>query len=354
MSREFYMDLADQGLAMPLAVDLLVHSLSTEEKVMEDAREMSRIMLAAAETFKTPLAVAPMDLRVEKAALGELIGIPEGERATYHLGEPLGEAKTKQLLEKLRNRPISDRMKITIDALAATNSNSVPVGMVIGPFSLLTKTIEDAITAVYLCGQDFEPDEEESVALVQELMPVLTELVRGYAEAQVKAGAKAIIMCEPAANKVYISPNLMEDGSDIFERMVLKPCREIADTITSSGADLIFHDCGELTPEMIRGIGSLQPSMLSLGSCVDLPTAAPEVPKDVVLFGNVPSKYFPLDAEMPIEKVREKCEDLRTRMGATGHPFILASECDILSVSGKEDLIRAKSDVIASYSKYRG
>jgi hypothetical protein len=43
-----------------------------------------------------------------------------------------------------------------------------------------------------------------------------------------------------------------------------------------------------------------------------------------------------------VEDVRRLAADLIQRMRATGHPFILGSECDVLSVPGAEATIKAK------------
>ena len=48
---------------------------------------------------------------------------------------------------------------------------------------------------------------------------------------------------------------------------------------------------------------------------------------------------------MPPSKVVEMSRELHSKMRAAGHPFILGSECDVLSVTGKEDLIRRKVDL---------
>ncbi|MDD5260377.1 MAG: hypothetical protein PHD76_00870 [Methylacidiphilales bacterium] len=43
-----------------------------------------------------------------------------------------------------------------------------------------------------------------------------------------------------------------------------------------------------------------------------------------------------------IKQVSELGREIATRMRATRHPFILGSECDVLSVPGSEQTIRAK------------
>jgi uroporphyrinogen-III decarboxylase len=352
MSRQTFHDFARRGLAMPLAVDLLVHLESTPEKVDANPAEMARIMIRAAEVFDTPLAVAPMDLRVEKAALAEWLGIPAAEHETFHLSQPLSFEQIEALRNHFGDGELTARMRVTAEALgiAAKRSALIPTGMAIGPFSLVTKIMEDVITAVFMVGAETDPDEDESVALALQLIELTTGLVEAYVRAQIAGGAKAIIICEPAANKVYFSPKQIAEGSNVFERMVIEPNRRIVKAIEEAGADLILHDCGELTPEMIADLAGLHPVVLSLGSCVDIVEATRHVPRDVVLFGTVPSKFVPREDEMPVEKVRAICASLRDRMEATGHPFILGSECDVLCVHGHERGIMAKAREIAECS----
>ncbi|MGB9604439.1 MAG: uroporphyrinogen decarboxylase family protein, partial [Bryobacteraceae bacterium] len=172
----------------------------------------------------------------------------------------------------------------------------------------------------------------------------LAELaVARSAAAQIRAGARALLVCEPAANVVYLSPRQMAAGSPIFERFVIEPHLRLERRLEAQGVDLIFHDCGELTLEMVQQIaGRLRPAMLSLGSAVKLWEAAAIVPKDVVLYGNMPTKSFYSDGAMPVERVIELARELHRRMRETGHPHILGSECDVLDVPEAREAIRRK------------
>lgn len=89
----------------------------------------------------------------------------------------------------------------------------------------------------------------------------------------------------------YLSPRQLRGGSDIFERFVLEPNRELRLLLELGGVDLIFHICGELMADMVRQFAAeLRPAMLSLGSSRKLWEDAAVVPKDIVLFGNLPTK----------------------------------------------------------------
>jgi hypothetical protein len=81
---------------------------------------------------------------------------------------------------------------------------------------------------------------------------------------------------------------------------------------------------------------------MSLGASRKLYEDCRYVPQTTVLYGNLPSKQFYSDQLCPVAKVREMAKDLQAKMASTGHPFILGSECDILSVPGCERKIMDK------------
>jgi uroporphyrinogen-III decarboxylase len=211
--------------------------------------------------------------------------------------------------------------------------------MSIGPFSLMTKLIADPITPVFLAASGATADEDEEVALIEGALAQAERIIRLYLQAQIEAGAKGIIVCEPAANKVYFSPKQLEQGYEIFDRYVIEPNRRIRSLLAEHDVDLIFHDCGELTDEMVRRFGTLDPAMLSLGCSRKLWEDARLVPETTVLFGNLPSKHFYSDTAVTTEKVTELATELIQKMAKTGHPFILGSECDVLSVPKCEAVI---------------
>jgi hypothetical protein len=85
--------------------------------------------------------------------------------------------------------------------------------------------------------------------------------------------------------------------------------------------------------------------MLSLGSSRRLWEDAALVPKQTVLFGNLPSKRFYAD-DLTCAMVRQQAGELCERMKAAHHPFILGSECDVLSVPGREEAIQSKVEAM--------
>ena len=169
---------------------------------------------------------------------------------------------------------------------------------------------------------------------------------------QIEAGAKAIIMCEPAANTTYISPKQLNKGSDVFERCVMDYLVEIKALLDSHQVDLILHDCGELTNYMLEQFAKVAPVVLSLGSSRKLWEDALIIPKSIVLYGNLPSKHFYSDKVITKAQVIEKSQELVKKMSDVGHPFILGTECDVLSVPGSTITIHEKVNAMVNCGCY--
>lgn len=337
MNRNFYLDLAAAGLRMPVATHLILHEQPDAAEVVFDGRKLGRVLEETARRYRTPLAIPLMDLTLEKSALLTEWKVPVDKIDSFHFDEPpVGNRAFK----------LTPRMIAVGDALryVANETKLIPVGMAIGPFSLMTKLIADPITPVFLAGTGATAEEEPEVATIEAVLKLALEIILCYVQSQIDAGAKAIFICEPAANKVYFSPLQLEESYDVFERLVMEPNRKIKALLDQHGVDLIFHDCGELTDEMVRLFGTLDPALLSLGSSRKLWEDAALLPKTTVLYGNLPSKHFYSDTQLSVLKVKTMAEDLLEKMSATGHPFILGSECDILSVPNCEATIRSKVD----------
>jgi uroporphyrinogen-III decarboxylase len=218
--------------------------------------------------------------------------------------------------------------------------------MCIGPFSLTTKLMADPITPVCMAGAGLGAEDDEGVALLEACLELSLACVLAQVERALDAGARAVFVAEPAANQIYFSPLQLAGGSDVFERCVMEPNRRIAELLAARDADLLFHCCGEITDVMLEAFGSLHPSLLSLGSSRRLWEDAVRVPKDTVLYGNLPSKLFYSDETMPLARVVQDATTLAARMAAGGHPFILGTECDTLHVPEHAATIRAKVDCL--------
>lgn len=343
MSRRFFLDLAASGRRVPIATHLVLHEQADPDAILVNGRRLASVMSETARRFDSPLALPIMDLTLEKELMLSLLGLGGDERAKYHFeGRPSPEAVA--LLSKRIDVASLPRIAANLEALSiiARSGELMPVGMSIGPFSLLSKLVSDPITGIYMAGAGTRADDDESVAQLVELLALAERVIADSCEAQVAAGAKAIFVCEPAANTVYFSPKQMREGSSVFEDFVIAPNLRLKKVLDSVGADLVFHDCGELSPEMIRAFARLDPVMMSFGSPVKLWEAAELLPKDIVIYGNLPTKKFYSDIDIPLDRVGAMADDIAQRMRDTGHPYVIGSECDVLSMPGYEKAIMAK------------
>jgi uroporphyrinogen-III decarboxylase len=354
MDRQAFLRLAATGHAMPIGADLVLAERPDREQILLDGARLGGVLVEAARRYETPLAVALMDLTVEKHELLALLGLVSSasEADTFHFSAAPDPAMVQTLQQRL-SLPPQPRMKANCDALrhVATQSDRVPVGMAIGPFSLTTKLLSDPITAVYLVGEGTTAEEDPEVAALLTCLELSTQIVLRAVRLQAEAGAKAIVICEPAANVVYLSPKQLAQSMELFETVVMKNLRRVKQELTRSGVELIFHDCGELTDDLVRAFATLEPVVMSLGSSRSLPHDATLVPANVVLYGNLPTKKFFSDSDLPIEEVEKRSRELVSAMKRCNHPFILGSECDVLSVPGAHETIVAKVNRMQQVAK---
>lgn len=349
MHRSYYLDLAESGLSMPVGADLLLQEHSDAEEILLDGQRLGRILKGTARRFNTPLAVPYMDLELEKTALLEMISIPADDMQKYHF-TATPTAETFETVENKLKEKSNPAMQAQIGALSyiANETDLLPIGMSIGPFSLMTKLVADPITPVCMAGMGMTGQDDEEIELVEQVLELGMRVIIHNITDQIAAGAKAIFIAEPAANKVYFSPNQIEDGSDIFERYVIKYNKRIKSLLDANGVDLIFHCCGELTDYMVKQFAGLDPAILSLGSSRKLWEDASLIPKTIVLYGNLPSKKFYSDELISVEQVIVRGCELIEKMRLAGHPFILGSECDVLSVPGCHETIVKKAEAIST------
>jgi uroporphyrinogen-III decarboxylase len=351
ISRQFYFDLAASGHRMPIGTDLVLHEKDDPAAIKLDGVALGRVVEESAKRYRTPLAIPLMDLTVEKEAMLGILGIPPAEIATHHFHS----APTKDMFDAINSglrKSLTPRMSANNECIGyiAKNTSLIPCGMSIGPFSLMTKLIADPISAVYMAGMGVTGDEEREVKAIEMALELSLRVVLRTISSQIEAGAKMMIICEPAANVVYLSPKQLKKGSDIFERFVMAPNRQIKALLDEFEVDLFLHDCGELTNEMVSTLASLDPVILSLGGSRILWEDSALVPSDVVLYGNLPTKKF-FSADMSVADVVRMTNELADRMSADGHPFILGSECDVLSVPGSHEAIVEKVAAFTQFTK---
>ncbi len=343
MNRQNFIELAQNDVRVPIGVDMILHQYPDVDAILDSGERMGKVLLEAANFYKSPIVMPHMDLMLEKDHLLSLFDIPAADRPAYHFHESPSAAQVAEFKTRVKG-PLGRRMEARNDAIryVAANSKLLPMGISIGPFSLMTKLLADPITPIFLHGSGITAEEDPEVKAVEVCLDLALAVVLRAIESQLDAGARTIIIAEPAANSVYLSPNQIADGADIYDRFVLAPNKIIRQLIADRGASLIFHDCGSLTPAMISKLNTLHPEVFSFGSPVLLWEAADLVSKDTVLYGNLPSKRFMSDSLITVEEVKEMSRYLAAQMKAKNHPFMLGTECDVLCVHDCKDVIASK------------
>jgi uroporphyrinogen-III decarboxylase len=343
MVRKLLLDLAARGARFPIGTDLVIKSKSDHEAMVHDGERLGGVIAETARRYATPLAIPLMDLTLEKAALLGTLGVREAEAATYHFSECPSAETVARASEGLAGS-LDLRTRAAADAVRYVRKHTdlVAMGMCIGPFSLTTKLLADPITPVFIAGSGVTAAEDPDVAAVEACLAMAEKVIERSIRAQLEAGARAVMIAEPAANIAYISPKQMDADGAIWDRYVMGPNRRIQKQIADAGAELVFHCCGELTESMVGKFGELHPAMLSLGSSRKLWEDARRVASDIVLYGNLPTKRFYSDQNISVAEVEKLTRAMVQLLRATNHPFIVGSECDVLSVPGCEAIIERK------------
>lgn len=348
MDRDFYLHLARSGARFPIATHLVLHQKEDPDAILFDGARMAQVMSETARRFGSILAFSVMDLSIEKELMVRAMGIATDEVPSYHFEQPPSPEQLRRL--EVAEAQAHPRLAADCEALRAISAAGglVPVGMCIGPFSLLTKLLRDPIIPIFLAGSGLGPDDAEEVALLGSLLPLCETVVASSCRAQIHAGAKAIMVCEPAANLVFFSPNQLEEGSSVFDDFVIRPNLRLKELLNRHGVDLLFHDCGELTTGMVSSFSALDPAIISLGSSVDLGEMEPFIPMSTVIYGNLPTKKFYSDEDVPMDALPDMVGEIESLLGPSGHPFIVGSECDVLSMPGYEKIIMEKVETFCS------
>jgi hypothetical protein len=333
---------------MPIGADLVLHEEPDPDQARNDGIALGRVIEKTARHWATPLAIPLMDLRLEKTDLLACAGVPALDAEKYHFTSPLNESTIAALCAG-QSAPLCPGSIARDQALSyiASLPDLVPVGMAIGPFSLISRLMPDPITAAAMAGSGVAPEDSDEVRLLWQCLRIAEAAVQRSVRSQIAHGARAIMICEPAACTAFLSPRQLKAGSRLFEQLVMEPNLRLKAVLDAAGCDLIFHDCGELIDLMVEAFANrLHPVMLSLGGSRKLWEDARLVPSDVVLYGNLPTKSFYSDGAMPIEEVLRRTAELLANMKACGHPHILGSECDVLFVPEAREAILTKVDAM--------
>lgn len=296
-------------------------------ELIADSDSQALGMKRIAEQVDSAAAVSLMDLSVEAECFGAQIRIFDDEvptvvgrlihdedEANALIVPSVGAARSGLYVEAIRK------------AAALITDRPVFAGM-IGPFSLAARLLD--VTEIMMdCYED--PD------MVHTVLDKCTEFLIEYAKAYRDAGANGIMMAEPVAG--LLSPTLEEEFSSPY-------VKRIVDAVGADDFIVIYHNCGDNTPKMVKSILSTGAAAYHFGNSIDMKKMLEAIGDDVIVMGNVdPAGEIrlgdPESVRMATLSVMEACCE---------HPnFVISSGCDIPPLSPWEN-INAFFDAVGEF-----
>ena len=99
MDRSYYLDLAAEGVVMPIGTHLVLHEHADHERILLDGERLGAVVAETAARFETPLAMPLMDLKLEKEAMLASLGIPAAAIDKIPAAVDLLQRKEKVILD---------------------------------------------------------------------------------------------------------------------------------------------------------------------------------------------------------------------------------------------------------------
>jgi len=236
-----------------------------------DLDQMVRLALAVYDGGGLENLAVPFCMTVEAEALGAEIEF--GDRLTQPrvIREPFATSQDfltvagSTIAESARAQMVLEAMR----RLRAARPDAPLVGNLVGPVSLAASLVQP--------DRFFKEMIRDPQAVAQVLERV-TDLLLEFGQAQVAAGADAIVIADPTATGEIVGPRL-------FERLVLPPLSRLVASLREAGPPVVVHVCGDLTSlaPLLARIGADAISVDAMVSLRRLREHLPETP----LMGNL-------------------------------------------------------------------
>ncbi len=299
---------------------------------VSDPKKIAAVMKQVIDEYpETIAAVTGMDLTVDTEAFG-------GEVKYSHKQAPNISVHPVRNADDIRALQVPDihsgRVDIFNDAIkeARTLIPDRPImGGMLGPFSLAADLI-NVTDAMMMAVKD----KESMHILLEKATEWLIKRAQGYKD----AGASGILIAEPTAG--LMRPRMLDELSSQY-------VKKIVDAVQDEYFFLILHNCGQVT-KSVESMNSTGCKGQSYGNSVDMKNIMPQVPEDILVFGNLdPSSVFFMGTP---ESIREKTLQLLKDMEDYPH-FVLSSGCD-LPPSIENENLQAYYDACREYNASRG
>jgi uroporphyrinogen decarboxylase len=291
----------------------------TNRTIMEmvtDAETQVRCVEALAQRYPAVAALTVMDLSCEAEAFGSEVQFSEKEVPTV-IGQIVSDLESAHALQVPRVGTKRTSTYLETAELAVTRIKDRPVlAGSIGPFSLAGRLI--GMNTILLAVR-------KNPQMVHVVLEKCTTFLIDYLREFKKLGTNGVVIAEPAAG--LLSPSFCTQFSSHYVTRIVAALQD-------DSFSIVLHNCGN-TVKQIDSLLSTGVKALHLGNSVDLSEIMPQVPSDVLVFGNIePAGTFKLGS---VEDVRGKVKTLLQKMELYPN-FVLSSGCDIPPESPIENL----------------
>jgi MtaA/CmuA family methyltransferase len=283
-----------------------------------DYRVMTRGQIAVAERFSTSIVSAISDPCVEAADLGADCAFPEDAPPAVREDSALLARKrdlgSLHVVEPSAGRRMANRVR-AVGALSNSVGDDLMVeGWIEGPCAEAAD-----LRGLNRLMMDFYDDPE----FVSELMDFVVEQERGFALAQVEAGADIIGIGDAASSLI---------GGELYGAFVAARTKRLVDAIGEAGAAVRLHICGSIMG-VLDHLAALEVDQLDVDSMNPLADVRNAVGDRPVLCGN-------LD---PVRVVRDAApasisEALRRCLADSEPSYIVGAGCEIPRDTPHENL----------------
>ena len=300
--------LENKGKTLPVLSFPSVQLLGISVRELISSAEMQlRGMQAVAERCPMAASLNMMDLSVEAEAFGCTVRVTEHEVPTVEKGvlESISDAASLQVPAVGAGRT-SLYIEGVRKACEAITDRPVFCG-IIGPYSLAGRLF-DMTELMMECY-----DSPEDVAV---LLEKVTEFLIAYLKAFKEAGAKGVVMAEPAAG--LLSPDLAEEFSTPY-------VKKIFEAVNSEDFVLCYHNCGGAATKMGEQFATLPADIYHFGNAVEMKELLELLPADRLVMGNLDPLII---ANGTPAEVRDELNKIHAAYGSYPN-FMLSSGCDI-------------------------
>jgi uroporphyrinogen decarboxylase len=297
---------------------------SSIKLAQQNHEEHFKVVASLVDKFKPDIQFVLMDLSVEANALGLNTLFSPNESATVL--KKNGEFGVKDLDYLRRIKFDSDSRLLsyvkTIELMKQRLPSSVKVGAyVTGPYTLAGLII-GAEEAGLMAARHPE--------VLKEICVFTNECIMKYTKLLLSSGADAVCVLEPSG--VMLGPAHFKKFSMVNVKNIVKLCHQ-------ENADCVYHVCGNSThliEEMVNsGVDGLSLDSKDVG--VDLSEIARNIPKNIVLIGNMsPTRTIvygsPKEVEEEVKALLESMDSFPNYVLSTGCDLPLETPLDNISV----------------------